>query len=731
MQGSCVKHNIELNQGIISLLKKHMDANGIDSEKLAYAMDALVLDVTRVVDSKITDAINIFKNEKNKKLNSIQKEILRKYFIGYPVKLDIDIEDKYILDITHEDKQIAYELIEKGFARKESVMLDSLTARYKKNILEENNNSTDDYIEYIHKMQVNKNQLLIIEVDADKGLTSNNIAEIISNKYDKLSNFHHAIIVFRDGENTISWSQIAEVALFMEQFKKENNFNVYERANKSRRVNELNTFIKGNKHVEYSNSITTAIDNYYNGISYGFQFEDLFVTDNGKVKILVMQKVELDESPKKCPACMKEIVRGNSYPSMLYKSFECQNPSCPARSKIGRGKRYDIFAAKRQMMLDRNSVQDEIDDNTYYTFRRDIIKESDISLEQLLLLYSWDGDSIEIINSNNDTYDYNGREVKKETISKFSNEEKINNINIVALLKTVAGKLVFESKNQTPKYAKINDSYVMKGSSTDFAPIINTISDVDKFGGAVTSPPYYNAREYSQWTNLLCYLIDMMANAKAVFLSLKDNGTYIYNIGDVVGQDNIYINSNMSKRRQMLGFYSVLIFELVGFKTIGNIIWDKGEVQSKRNSTPNHISGYVKPVNAYEHCLVFSKNKEKELLQTEVVRIETVKKINSKGENILGHTAPYPVDIAKLITRFIDNYEYILDPFLGSGTTLIAMYNAGYKAVGFEINDKYYELAKSRIENCLLPCHEEIDSLFSTTEPPIFSSSFSPVGAII
>ncbi|UTI10777.1 hypothetical protein NFD59_04600 [Staphylococcus epidermidis] len=104
---------------------------------------------------------------------------------------------------------------------------------------------------------------------------------------------------------------------------------------------------------------------------------------------------------------------------------------------------------------------------------------------------------------------------------------------------------------------------------------------------AITSPPYFNAREYSQWDNLILYLFDMMMNAKGVYNSLQEKGIYAYNIGDIVDKDKIYINSQMSIKRQMLGFYSMMIFEIVGFNIIGNDIWDKGEVQSKRNSSSN------------------------------------------------------------------------------------------------------------------------------------------------
>ena len=147
----------------------------------------------------------------------------------------------------------------------------------------------------------------------------------------------------------------------------------------------------------------------------------------------------------------------------------------------------------------------------------------------------------------------------------------------------------------------------------------------------------------------------------------------------------------------MLGFFSIFIFKIVGYKAIGNIIWDKGEVQSKRNSTANHISGYIKPINAYEHCIVFSKDKDRLIIPTEIKKIESVKKINSKGENILGHTAPYPLELAKLIINFVKKDDYIIDPFLGSGSTVIAMKEEGYNSIGFELNEKYFLLSQKRI----------------------------------
>lgn len=682
---------------IIDLLNKSMTYKNIQFKVDDKVMDQIAIDVSRVADEKFTNIINCIKINKKIKISSLQKEKIRKFLIGYPVNLTLNLAE-YVPKISDSEYEKAYSLISEGFKRNRSTMINSLIARIEKVFLNRHQNNTEKYLEYIKEIQKGKKQLLIIQINADDEYTADNIAEIIEKKYNDLSNYHHAIIIFKDGEKTTDWSTVAKISLFMEQFKKEHNFKVYERKNKERRIKELERFISDNKHVKLSLGLKKKIEEFYDGVAYGFQFEDLFISNNGNIKILVMQKVQLDEEPKKCPECLESIVRGNSYPKILYKSFECQNPSCPSRSKIGRGKRYDLFGAKRQIMLSRNSRFDRIDEKTYSAFRRDIVKEKDISIERLILLYSWAGDSVEIINSNFTLKKYKSRTIETINYNNFDNDKRYSTLPFIQLFRSIARSLEFKSDFEVKDEESTGSSYEFNGNSTDLIPFINQISSIKKFGGAVTSPPYYNAREYSQWTNLLCYLVDMMANAKAVYKKLDSNGMYIYNIGDIVGQDNIYIRSNMSKRRQMLGFYSIAIFEEVGYKVVGNIIWDKGEVQSKRNSTPNHLSGYVKPVNSYEHCLVFCGNLNADLLSTEVKQIEAVKKINSKGENILGHTAPYPIEIPKLIIPFVRKNDYVVDPFLGSGTTVIALKEEGYKSVGFELDKIFFNLALSRIK---------------------------------
>ena len=42
--------------------------------------------------------------------------------------------------------------------------------------------------------------------------------------------------------------------------------------------------------------------------------------------------------------------------------------------------------------------------------------------------------------------------------------------------------------------------------------------------------------------------------------------------------------------------------------------------------------------------------------------------------------------------------ELILDPFMGSGTTVVACINTNRNFIGIELDEKYFEIAKKRIE---------------------------------
>lgn len=66
-----------------------------------------------------------------------------------------------------------------------------------------------------------------------------------------------------------------------------------------------------------------------------------------------------------------------------------------------------------------------------------------------------------------------------------------------------------------------------------------------------------------------------------------------------------------------------------------------------------------------------------------------------------GHPTPKPVELFKKIIHKA-KAKYVLDPFLGSGTTLRACKDLGIQGIGIEINEEYCDLARRRLEQGVL-----------------------------
>jgi DNA modification methylase len=283
----------------------------------------------------------------------------------------------------------------------------------------------------------------------------------------------------------------------------------------------------------------------------------------------------------------------------------------------------------------------------------------------------------------------------------------------------------------------------------------------------VTSPPYYNAREYSQWENLNAYLDDMRLIIREAYRVLDNHRVFVFNVGDIFDNDNISTSSTWGKRRIPLGAYFIKIFEEEGFTFVDDFIWDKGEVQSERHKNAKKpYPFYQYPMNCYEHILIFHKhrkddtrypcpvcgclkvngnayseiglkswecknldcferskanrgkrfslktlvtqsrqNKNFEIEQDfikkwrrDIIKINPVIKINSKGKNILGHTAPFPIEIPEFAVKmFSYPKEYVLDPFAGSFTTVITAKRLNRIGIGIELNKEMF--GKSSMQN--------------------------------
>ncbi len=76
----------------------------------------------------------------------------------------------------------------------------------------------------------------------------------------------------------------------------------------------------------------------------------------------------------------------------------------------------------------------------------------------------------------------------------------------------------------------------------------------------------------------------------------------------------------------------------------------------------------------------------------------------------VNHPAPFPIELpTRLIHLFTYKNDLVLDPFVGSGTTLVAARQLGRRAVGFDLDEGYVALAKQRLEDAKSPTGDIAD----------------------
>lgn len=477
-------------------------------------------------------------------------------------------------------------------------------------------------------------------------------------------------------------------------------------------------------------------------VYYGFSFNDCYILKNeddlhaqfsndihnDNKLLFIFYKYRMDERKIPCPVCNGLHISGNSYPEIGHRSWECKNVICPSRSKSDRGKRYSFKTNYMQFGAQAPIEENIISKELISKWRKDITDVvSDFDIYYMFVKYfSFSNEKILFINADYDSVlKLDGLERDLICISKIEqtgayscDKERItidstlfdnyfiegNYINRFYHLKT----------NRSFEYIDIdcknNVSYVLNGDSFE---ILNSLPK-KCISAAVTSPPYFNAREYSQWTNMYLYYIDMFNIVRKTLEVLDDGGVFVYNIGDINGNEMTIAKSNMGNKRMLLGAYTILMFEKAGYELVENYIWNKGEPQSKRNTNDgNFTPHYQKPVNCYEHMFIFKRKGDvlsvnspiPKKWNSYITEFTPVYKINCRGENILGHTAPYPEDVPELAIKLFGKLDkYIMDPFLGSGTTIIAAIRNGYNAIGIEFSNEYAILSKERIEEEFLNC---------------------------
>ncbi len=507
----------------------------------------------------------------------------------------------------------------------------------------------------------------------------------VRDSYDKLNNYGFLVVLlqnipldFRD----VSWELAADIVLFGEKHLERTLDRAYFRPD---RIREETV-----KHIPQLDISQPRFDL----ANEGFTYRDCFILGQSQAygieQLLVLQKNHRDETVVPCPTCRSSEVEGNSYPSLGVKSWECRNPLCPDRSKYNRGKRYSFRGLAMQQAID--DERNDIAPDFVRQWRRDVVEVSDYDevLEMIVRHYSIWGDEIrcfgELTEQPNELL---GRVLHWESLTGEAEENAMTWFDNAAF---------FRRYGVAPTKVS-HDHWINLGTERfqvfcgDSRYVLEALKE-DSVDGAVTSPPYYNAREYSQWPNIYCYLQDMFEVNTQVFRVLKPGSLYFYNIFDCFDNENIVAFSAMGQKRVILSAYTVDLFRRIGFECIGNVVWDKGEIEGKRGFNAGNFSPfYQSPFNCWEHVLVFRKpgSMSREFGGNRVLRAQPVIKM-VRGKNMYGHTAPFPEEIPMLCVKTLALASVILDPFAGSLTTGRVGVSAGLHAICIEQSEEYCEL---------------------------------------
>ena len=244
----------------------------------------------------------------------------------------------------------------------------------------------------------------------------------------------------------------------------------------------------------------------------------------------------------------------------------------------------------------------------------------------------------------------------------------------------------------------------------------------------VTSPPYWNLKRYNENPDQLGHINDyevflgeLRKIWREVFRVLVPGGRLVCVVGDVC----------VSRRR----FGRHLVFPLhsdicvlcrkIGFDNLNPIIWHK--IANANFEVQNGSKFLGKP---YEPNAIIKNDMEFILMQrkpggyrkpTEEQR--KLSKIDKKdfgtwfqqiwnitGASTRNHPAPFPLELASRLVRMFSFYgDTVLDPFCGSGTTMIASLRYGRNSIGIDIDSEYCRMAARYLK-------KEGSNLFFDTE---------------
>jgi modification methylase len=245
----------------------------------------------------------------------------------------------------------------------------------------------------------------------------------------------------------------------------------------------------------------------------------------------------------------------------------------------------------------------------------------------------------------------------------------------------------------------------------------------------VTSPPYFNLKRYvpgprqlGNWSDYEDFLDELDRVWRHCLRVLVPGGRVCCVVGDVC------VSRREAGRHYVLPLASDIQVRCrrIGFDNLTPIIWLKvanitleASNSSRFLGKPNLPNGVIK--NDREHILLLRKpggyRKPTAAMEaaSRIVNDEYFKWFQPiwtdvTGQVRLNHPAPFPVEIPRrLIRMFSFAGDTVLDPFLGTGTTMAAAMATGRNSIGVEVEPEYVRIVHQRFARQPLFAEQRIE----------------------
>lgn len=248
----------------------------------------------------------------------------------------------------------------------------------------------------------------------------------------------------------------------------------------------------------------------------------------------------------------------------------------------------------------------------------------------------------------------------------------------------------------------------------------------------ITSPPYWTLKQYNENPDQMGHITDyehflqeLKKVWQEVYRILVPGGRLVCVVGDVC------LSRRKYGRHLVMPLHAdiAVMCRKIGFDNLNPIIWHKISNASfeANNGTkflgkpyePNAIikndiefilmqrkpGGYRKPTEEQRRSSMIKKNEYAEWFR----QFWTI-----PGASTKVHPAPFPLALAdRLVRMFSFSDDTVLDPFCGTGTTMIAAMKSGRNSIGIEIDEKYCQMILGRFRTEHTSLLANIDIQFS------------------